>query len=559
MFTYRGSAAPLWIAVLCLISTAYSQDSPQGTDSAKTYTLAGNVLNSVTGKPIPRALVRLGQSGHSMLTGPEGDFAFDNVSPGATEIFISKPGFFRPGQPADDYLPYQAQNSPYKVDVGPETGRVQLKLAPEATISGAIEGNDAEPLERIRVTALMSRFVEGRRELTPFRATALSDEDGNFRIGGLPPGRYYLVARTGQVSRLGPVPGSDKVNETYPPVAYFPSGSDVTAAAPVDLIAGQLFEANFNLASVPAFKVAGTMLNAGGWKELNRPMFVDDIGAPLLSPERFDRQTGAFEFPAVPAGTYWLQIGGVSQDGKYFTTHRHLVVESDATDMKLPLGPGLEIPVVIQKQFTHPQNLGHCSSTTQSGVKEESDCSDWAAARVELASVDFPRRRLYSEAGPVKGPLSVRGVFAGSYSVRVIANFGGYVQSVRCGSLDLLHQPLVVPENGEVQPIEVVLRDDPATLKIEVRSDKPGQQATVLVFPDPLAASEPQFSFSTQGHEIQTSLAPGAYRIFAFDAAGALDYSSLEVLEKYSSRAASINVGANENANVVVDVIGGGD
>ena len=556
MLRYLRNLVLLSIVALSPGVAAPAQDLPQANDSGKTYPLTGVVVDSISGRPIPRVLVRLTAANRSLLTGPQGEFSFSNVSPGPTEILLTKPGYFHPGAPSG-YSPFEANSLPYKLNVVPEMGDVVLKLAPDAVISGTIEGNDEEPLEGVQITVLASRINEGRRDLFPAHRTAVSDEDGNFRITGLTPGRYYLSAKAGRVTRSILGAQANTNSETYPSILYFPASVDLAGAAPLDLAAGQHQEAHFVLKTVPSFKVAGTITNLGEWTRLGSPTLMDEFQQALLNAERFDPQSGQFEFRAVPGGSYWLLLSGSNREGRYVSTYRRLVVQSNLVDLRLAAQFGLDIPIILHTDFVRENvQRGHCRYTTDSGQAQESDCSDYPAARLELHSLDLPRLTFQSDSGPLKAAFSIRGVSPGKYSVRAMATFGGYVQSARCGGIDLLREPLVVPEDGNINPIEVVVRDDPAALRIKVRSEKPGQQTTVLVFPDPLTTTEPQIRTNSQGGEIYAGpLAPGAYKVFAFDAADAFDYSSLEELAKYATQAASITVAASENASVVVDVI----
>ena len=542
-------------AILFCVLAAWAQDIPTNASQTKNYPVTGTIVNSVTGKPIPRTLVRISQ--RAVLTGPQGDFAFDNVPAGKAEIVVSKPGFFHPGQPHSLYMGYMGDQSPYSVDVSADT-KVVLKLEPEAVVSGTIQGEDDEPLEGVRINVLTSQVVNGRRQLTPVRRSRVSDEDGNFRIGGLAPGRYYLAITPGHLPRTILGAPSAKSGESYPVMVYFPSAEDIADATPIDLAPGQHQEANFSLKMLPSFKVAGTVVNAGGWMQMQAPELVDEFEQPLLNPDRFDQQSGAFEFRAVPAGSYWLRVGAIGQDGAYSAAYHRIQVQSTLTALRIPMEQGLNIPVIVHTDFVH-ENLarGHCTTTeSDSGEVHESDCSDYPAVRLELDSLDFARLQFQTDFGPLKDGVRVRGVRPGRYTVRATPTFGGYVQSIRCGSLDLLREPLVVPEDASIGEIEVVLRDDPGTLSIQVRAQKPGQETVVLVFPDPVTSAETEMTSSSRsGEAAGFQVAPGTYKIFAFDPADGVDYSNFDTLTKYLSQAASVTVGAEENASVVVDVI----
>lgn len=320
-------------------------------------------------------------------------------------------------------------------------------------------------------------------------------------------------------------------------------------------------EAPFSLALAPAFKLAGTVVTAGEWKQVNSPMIIDALDQVLFTPDQFDAQSGAFEFRAVPAGTYKLRVSGTDQQDRYRFSDRTITVSGTVANLRASLQPGVSVPVVIRTDFGKSRPRGSCSWTAPGGEVQQSDCSDYPAARVELLAVDSPRLRFSTDYGPVKDlpAFGVHGVAPGKYLVRVQASFGGYVQSVHSGNLDLLREELTVPEGGNVMPIEVALRDDSATLKVLIHAEKPGQQTMVLVLPDGALLPAPNLTGVTGTEVYLGPLAPGAYKVFAFDSIEGLDYANPEVLSKYASKAASVTVSANGNSSVIVDVIHTGD
>jgi hypothetical protein len=552
MGTYRVLIACLLIGCFSSLAAFSAQQSQKDQ-----FKIEGIVVNSVSGKPLPRALVQC--SGGAVLSGAEGEFSFDGISAGRVQVNATKPGYFAPGATV------QAAVSGAHMDVGPDTGPILLKLAPEAIISGRVTGKDEEPLEGARVQVLTFVSQEGRRQLMPGRGSS-TDEDGNFRIAGLAAGRYYLEVQAGNVSRRILGARAANANESYPAVVFYPGTADLAAATPVDLAPGQRMEAEFSLALAPAYKLAGTVVVAGEWKQINSPMIIDAMEQPLFTPDRFDAPSGAFEFRAVPAGIYTLRLSGTDLRDRYQFSDRKITVANTVTNLKALLQPGVGVPVVVRTEFAKPPQRASCSFTLPSGEVQQSDCSDYPAARVELIAVDSGRRRFSTDYGPIKDPpgFGIHAVAPGKYLVRVGANFGGYVQSVRSGNLDLLREELTVPEEGNVMPIEVVVRDDSAMLKVMLRAEKPGQQATVLVFPDGALLPAPNSVMSSivnsPSDEFRFGpLAPGSYKVFAFDSVEGIDYADSEVLAKYAAKAASVTVPANGQSSVIVDVIHTGE
>jgi carboxypeptidase family protein len=536
--TYRA------LLVCLLLLAVSSAQEPQ----TKEFKIEGVVVNSVTGKPLPRVLVQVNE--RSLLTGPEGEFSFDAMPAGRIQFRLTKPGYFTPGTGFNHWSP-----TSNNFDVGPDTGKILLKLAPEAVIFGRVTGQDEEPLEGASVQVLAYVANEGRQYLSSVTGEERADEDGNFRIAGLSAGRYYLAVKAGNVTRRVLGAQTPKSPEAYPAIVYYPGTRDQAAMGALDLAPGQKMEAAFSLALLPAYRVAGRVVAAGEWKQINSPMIVGALDQPLFSADEFDAQSGAFVFRAIPAGTYTLRVSGMDQENRYgFSNHKVIVARSMA-DLKFALQPGINIPVTVRSEFNKPLQRGACLMSGPGG--QQSDCSDHPAASVELVSVDSVRSRFSTTYPPMKdaSDFGVHGVVPGTYVVRARPAFGGYVQSVRSGALDLLRQELTVPEEGSVAPIEVVLRDDPGMLQVTLPALRPGQVVMVLVFPSgALLATPNQTAVSTSNVSFGT-MAPGTYSVFAFDPVDGLDYYNPEVLAKYASKAATVTITANGNASVVVDVI----
>lgn len=544
MGTRRILVAP---AISLILATLLSAQPSQ----QNRYKLEGTVINSVTGKPLARALVEA--FGHVMLTGPEGEFSFDGLSAGSVQVRASKPGYFVHGANPSGY----SLGPVFKV--GPDAGKCVLKLAPEAIITGRVTGKDDEPLEGVAVQALTYWSMNDEpARLMQAGNPVLTDEDGNFRIAGLVPGYYYVIVRTDNFARrfaraLGQQPAL-----AYPPLVYYPGVSDLAAASPIRLIPGQHAEVPFSLTPGPAFKVSGTVVAAGSWKHVNPPMIVDGMGQGTLMPEVVDASTGAFEFHAVPAGTYSLRVSGTDADNRYQFSDRKLTVANTVVNLKAVLKQGVAIPVVVRAEYTKPRakGAGVCTQTLPSGQSKESDCSDYPAAGVELIATDRPNVQFSTEFKPVSDSegLAIHGVAPGKYLVRARAIFGGYVESLRSGRQDLLREELTVGDGGNISAIEVVVRDDPAVLNVRLHNEIPGQPATVVVFAEGALIPASSLRGSTVTDSFSGQLAPGSYNVFAFDSDN-IDYGSPTALAKYAARAAHVTVSASHESSVTVDVI----
>jgi hypothetical protein len=522
----------------------------------QTFKVEGTVINAITGRPIPRALVEwYGQSGLvSVLTGPDGEFSLGGVPQGRTQVSAQKPGYFagRGGAP----------QRPTVFVAGPDSGKLSIKLWPEAIIWGRVLGKDGEPLENASIRVEKPGSSPARMYLR--QHSVMTDEDGNFRIAELPPGEYVVALLAGNVSRR--MLGSRSVQgvEAYPAIVYYPAGSEESSAEPVKLSAGQHVELNFSVRPRPAYKVAGVVSKSADWKQINPPMFVDRRGQPLLSVNEYDSQTGAFAFRSVPAGTYTVLLSGIDQSNAQFSVQHRIQVSKDITGLNLYLAAPLEVPVNVRKEFLNKStSTSNCSYGSSDGTIHTSDCSDMPPLQLQLTPVDSFNPPVHSNWQPPTGnPLILRGLQPGKYQVHATQGMGGYwsyVSSLRCGFTDLLHEELLVPESGQLPPIEVVLRDDLSMLQLRVNAEK-NSYGNIAIIPDGYPTGEPVRNMNVMADQTTSaSLAPGNYKIFAFADTEDVDPNDPEELSRYEKKAISATLLPGKTTSLVLELIHTGE
>lgn len=574
-FLRQGIFSLVFVVVACALH-ALGQASPENNQT--TFRVEGAVLNSVTDQPVPRALVQiLSNPPDAMLSGPDGEFSFNNVPAGQYPILagqypilVMKPGFISP----PGYSGSTGDLTKRTFVIGPKTGKIALKLLPEALIYGQVTGTDGEPVEGVTIEVLASHRSYRQRSLTPFYPSSYggivpmmqTDEEGNYRIASLPPGTYYLLIKTGNVARriramrARTVLPSSPEGRDYPALIYYPGVTDFDAAIPIQVSGGQRVLADFSLKKVPVFKIAGVLRATPEWKQINPPMIVDQSDDALFMADEFDSKSGSFLFKAVPAGTYSVRLGGMNQNGQYSALYRKLTVTGPLQGLKLVLGRSLDIPVIVHKQFSHPPMQGHCTTTGADGQTHESDCSDYPPAALELLAADSQRNSGYTGFGPQPDPtdIKLRGVMPGKYWVRARPQFGGYVQSMQCGSIDLLRDPLLVPDDGNIPPIEVTLRDDTSEIKLRVRADSPANSGWAVLVPD-APGRDPVVVDVNASADRNYAVPPGRYKVFAFNSMEGIEPADPESFDRYADKATSITLSANGNVTVSVDVLKTGE
>jgi hypothetical protein len=188
----------------------------------------GIALNSVTGAPIPRARIMLqGESRYGTTAGADGTFNLTSIPAGTYTLTAQRTGFSMP-EPAKLTLTADETRSD-----------IQLKIVPGGAISGRVTDSDGHPVEDAVVS------VEGIAS-----DQTLTDENGTFRIGGLPPGKYRVKAGKTNPWDGPPEIRTDGTAENHNAATYFPARVEV-------LPAGESAGIGIQLARVPFVRVSG--------------------------------------------------------------------------------------------------------------------------------------------------------------------------------------------------------------------------------------------------------------------------------------------------------------
>ena len=503
------------------------------------YTLQGKVVNSTTGEPIRGALVQiyfLGQT--SMLTGPDGKFQFDGLPAGQSTVTVRKPGFFT----EEEIQP--SGGGQRLATTGPNTSPIVLKLIPEGVIYGKISGDDSEPIEGLPIQLLAQRLQNGRK-VWEERAGATTDEEGMFRIAELHPGNYFLSAGPSRA----PVTFPSKLSQSGAqgiPVTFYPSGSDLAAASPIPITPGKRFEVNLSLSPRPFYRVSGRVAGYGQGQYVSLQV-LDSTGKSVANNSRFDPTNGSFQIPWIPAGAYALRADSPGAQGQALTATIPLIVNSDLSGLHIMLMPTVSIPIRMQL------------ISSRTGSERLPEQENWSPAYVQLVSRDNGLTEMRYGAQQVgergNSSLQLQNVAPGTYEVEINPNGMFYVQSATSGTTNLLESHLSVAPGGSMQPIEIVMRDDVASLSGNVSSDNQPLSATVMAIPERSSAQPIMQPADSNGSFQFAFLPPGAYKILAIDHPEQLEYSNPDVLRKYLSKARDTTLSADQAARIDLELV----
>jgi hypothetical protein len=532
-------------SIFLFSGTVLSQETGVATaNPSATYKLEGIVISSTTGEPIPRVYVHLtGDAEDAMLTGADGRFHFEDLPEGRIDVFASKPGFF-------ENIKKRPTHS--KIPIGPETGPITVTLVPECVIHGHVEDANGEPIENAKVDVIEVKVDQGRKYWHD-ASDDQTDDKGNFRIANLEAGTYIVNVDASSSLARDLVYLSKDNQAGYPGLVYYTDGLDLSSASPVALAAGQKIQINFSLKRQRLFHISGklTALPVGSRTNFDLLTLAGDI-RPLSI--QFSPQDGRFE-AKVPAGAYKLRVTAYDPSDKELMAEQRLNISHDVANLHLVLAAPMPLSVIVKTQFTK-QPHSSANNTDEDSGKDNSKVMVALIALDAFVSSRHDRRKeaILSQEDP--DALLLPDVPTGRYSVEVWpVNPNAYVQSLRCGTTDLLQEDLVVPTGKRLPPIEIVLRDDGAELTGTVRNTKADYSSGMLVVPQ-FAPRHARTGTISKGEFQFVNLAPGEYKVFAFDSSiWRLEYMNPEVLRQYASRAASVTVSTNGRAQITVDLI----
>jgi hypothetical protein len=275
--------------------------------------LRGQVL-SVDGTPLRRAHVRAisaeGRGGGVSTTDPQGKFEIKELPAGRYTVTASKAGYvtMQFGQRRAD----QAGGGTI-LDVLDKqiVEKIQFALPRGAVITGRVLDEFGEPIAGANVSASRYRFLGGMRRMSP-SGSDNTDDQGNFRVYGLPPGEYFLSGTLRSESAfMGPPGMSSTQTEGYAP-SYYPGTPNIAEAQRVAVKGGQeLTGINFALTATRLARIRGRVTSSSGeaLAGVMVMMMSSDPTYPMpfmMSANAQTRGDGTFQLAGVAPGTYTI-------------------------------------------------------------------------------------------------------------------------------------------------------------------------------------------------------------------------------------------------------------
>lgn len=326
----------LVLLTFALGAVASAQEVAPG--RATTGRITGRVVLADTGAPIAGATIVLpnlpGEPTLTAVSDADGVFDFPSVLAGRHVLIPRKAGFFPSGRAANRANDVVAVT----VRAGLPAGPVTLTMRRGGAVTGRIVDEFGEPVERVQVNAMQYSYPDGRRMLFQVGVGDTTDDRGEFRVYGLPPGDFLVAAASPNESaerRTAGGLGLPALTRQAP--TYFPGTVDAAQAQVLSLGVGQEASVTFTLLPERTFRISGTVINSAGAPEANK--FLTFEGPNWSRPQSIG-PNGTFTLEDVPPGGYWLVIRGYGgESGSWPVTVR----DGDVTGLVLATTRGARL------------------------------------------------------------------------------------------------------------------------------------------------------------------------------------------------------------------------
>ncbi|MBI4472998.1 MAG: carboxypeptidase regulatory-like domain-containing protein [Acidobacteria bacterium] len=518
--------------------------------------IEGIVTRGSSSAPVARArlvLTKVGGSSIEMFSATstgEGRFVFRNLQPGTYTLAATKDGYVRteygqrgPGR----------RGMPIVLASGQSLNGITLGLIPTGVIHGRVSDRYGEPAINNTVQALKYSYQEGRRTLTIVQTDTTNDL-GEYRLFSLQPGQFYV--------RVMPRPQNPRVrlpdgqgasaelsgaSETGA-IVYFPNTPAVESASAVNLRAGEIIGGvDLTLIDIPVRTVRGRVINGvTAEPALNVTITLrhrNSLSATNFMTTRSTAPAGTFEIVGVVPGSYYLVATLADRTSRQTA---RVPIEVGGTDLE-------NVVILLNPGYTITGRVNIDGQPLNNNSQERLNVS----LRPEAATPTAPPPATVLQ----DGTFTISNVAPDEYIIYVTgAPPGAYLKDAKFGGVAVLDDQLVVDSEPR-GPLEIVIGTNPGTIEGTVfdASQRPAASVMVTIVPDlpfrgriDLSRGVPTDS---SGRFRFTQVAPGAYKVFAWEDIEPGAWQDPEFIRMYEEHGQVVRIGEGGRASIQLRTI----
>lgn len=514
-FFGQFAAVPLFLVAVAL----HGQVKTGAAQASSPETVNGRVANAVSGAPIARVLVQLGPA--AAFTDHDGKFALTDVpGGGGGTVELTKPGYFTSPEHTDPPV--------VQVTATQLANPLELRLYPEALLTGTVVAQDGAPLSGVQVTARRLATEDLLRRFETV-ASVETDSHGAFRLA-VPAGDYQVAT---QFVATAPETGLS----ILPAVA--PSG---VGGSTMHVGSGEQQQVELRPHTGAPHTVG---LAVQGLSERSPTLTLStangatwQIGAG--SGAESDQTT-----VRLPSGSYHLSIAASGGDTLSYGEARLTVPDHDISGIAVQLAPVAPIPVEVSVD-------GHASpgavpSAQELGLQLVPEQQEFAARREDTIRLQTRPGR-----GPVLQP------HPGRFRLVAAPRSSWYIVSASYGGAEVLGQSLTVNAGSGSPPLQLVVSNVMGSLEGQVTAVGSPASAWIDLLPTfPSATPVISLRSASDGSFSLPSVQPGSYLGLALEHRTGADLADPAVRGSLGVRTQTVTVQPGTKATLDLDVLRG--
>jgi hypothetical protein len=533
---------------------------------APEYRIAGVVVDAETGAAIAGAELSIAEESTELAVkaDEEGRFVFEGMEPGKYPVTGGATGYIQ-----ERYQQHAGFSTAMVVGPGHDSEHMVFRLHRQAVIAGTVTDERGEAVRKAQVMLFGEQRGGGKRAVQLMFQTQ-TDDLGAYRFARLAAGRYCVAVTArpwyaqngltvnpviqtaegddfkviqGQAARMQ---GNAQLDVVYP-TTFYPGVTDEQSAGELAVSAGETMQADVRLQAVPAMHVRVTNVpesNAGNGESLGigamESLFgSSSTGLPVVTGQI---APGVYEVAGLPPGPVALTLNE-NRKGEWQNRTIHANVNDG-------------------------ENIDARATGATANVMGRIAAGEVGAGlrgNVVLTSKDG---QTLSRNVQKDGSFLFAAVEVGAYEVlmELTGDGGGYVERLAATGAKVNGQELTIEEPGDVR-LTVVMGRGFGQLKGVVKAEGSGvetegkPEAGAMVLLVPVSVSEGNLERDARMDQSDSDgtftlgrILPGKYVLLAIEDGWDLDWRDAAVLAPYRVKGQTIEIGANEVKNVVVEV-----
>ena len=490
----------------------------------------------------------------AVTTDQSGRFVVPDLDEGSYKLLITQNGYVKQeyGQRV-----FPGQGTLIRLAAGQTLKDITIRLTETGNASGRLIDNTGLPAAGVPLQLLKASYNQFGQRIFQQAGNARSNDRGEYRFFWVTPGTYYVAG--GNAAANYTFQGYATTNPNEPAdnysLVYYPGTTDITRATAVEIKSGSEAVLDFAVPKQQLFTIRGKVVNPGSVDSKGSvPAATISVAFQTLTGangafypqwQDYDPATGIFVLRDILPGTYVLQAAAASLSARIPIEITNANIENLVVDLNSGINvsgrfiaDGDSLPPVNTLQV----QMRHASNGLQNYVMGTSQSSQGA--------------------GP-DGTFSFPGVLPGEYRIIPNPSQDFYVKELRYNRLDALANPVSVCCNSDAATIEVVVSRKVGQIDGVIVDDRmkpvPGVQAVLI--PDARQRTELYKTATTDqtGHFVMRGLAPGDYKLFAWDALENYGYFDPDVMRRAEALGKPVHVGESSKLTIEGRIIPAGN